>query len=156
MQHESWPGFVYHISSSSHRCWPRCWSVSPALVRNPVFSLASNTFSCVQAWWRTRLVPRTGSQTRTSTPAASARGSSRPASPSTTAAPADRACVTTAPRSAAPCRPGAGTTPSGSATAATRSLGSSSRTRTETGSRSHWALPKLQILPRISQNVYYT
>ncbi|KAG7282071.1 hypothetical protein CRUP_023587, partial [Coryphaenoides rupestris] len=50
-----------------------------------------------------------------------------PACPSTTAGRAARACATSAPRRGAPCRPAAGTTPSGSATLATRSPGSYSQ-----------------------------
>lgn len=69
-----------------------------------------------------QLARHTGSPTRTSTLVTSANESSHRASPFTTAAPVARECVTTAPKSDGPCRPVAGTTRWGSATAATRRL----------------------------------
>lgn len=80
---------------------------------------------CVQAWWKTQLARPTGSLTRTSTPAVSARESSPLASPSTTAVPVARAYATTALRGGGPCHLAAGTTRWGSVTAATRNPGSS-------------------------------
>lgn len=97
---------------------------------------------CPQAWWRTQLAQPTGSPIRTSTPVTSASASSPHVFPSTTAAPVARGCATTALRSGEPCRPAAGTTPWGSATAATRKLGSSSikRSLSQKGSWPWWKL----------------
>lgn len=82
---------------------------------------------CAQAWWKTQHARPIGSQIRTSTPAASARGSSPLVSPSITVEPVVRACVKTAPRSDAPCPPAAGIIQWGFATVVTRNPGSSSR-----------------------------
>lgn len=64
----------------------------------------------------------TGCLTRKSCPATTANVSSLPSCQSTTAAPAAKECVTTAPRSAVRFRRGAGTTPCACAPAATRTL----------------------------------
>lgn len=73
-----------------------------------------------QAWSKTPPVLPTGFRTRTSCVVTAASATSPPGCPSTTAVPVGRACATTAHRSAARCRRGAGTTRCASARPATR------------------------------------
>lgn len=121
-----------HVRSCSWCHWYTSrWELQPMKPAFYFLSILSNAFSNgpPQESWRTRLARPTGSPTRTSAPATSANESSRRASPSTTAAPVARECATTAPRSDGPCRPAAGTTRWGSATAATRRPASCSHFR---------------------------
>lgn len=84
-----------------------------------------------QAWLKTQRGRRTGFLTRTSDAAISASASLMPVSPSITAGPADRACVTAAPPTGAPYRLAAGTIPYECASRATRNPTTFSRTWTE-------------------------
>lgn len=81
-----------------------------------------------QAWLKTQRGQRTGFLIRTSVAAISASASLTPVSPSITAAPVDRACVTAVPPTAAPYRLVAGTIPYECASRATRNPETFSRT----------------------------
>lgn len=112
----------------------------------------------LQAWLKTRRGRRTGFLTRTSVAVISASVSLTPVSPSITAGPADRACVTAALLRGAPYRLAAGTIPYACASRAARKRGIFSRIGyqggTVSGERSTWFCTSTLFTP-VKQRLEY-